>query len=81
MFKKGDKVLVIAAQKGIRQMQTMIGTVCTIDNVDSGTYELKEDKYRFSWIDKWLEPYEPPIHIEIQEDNILELLGEKYAEV
>ena len=81
MFKKGDKVLVIAAQNGIRAMQQMIGSVCTIDSFNSGVYELKEDKYRFSWIDDWLKPYEPVAHIEIQEDNILELLGEEYAKV
>ena len=75
MYEVGDKVRVIGAQNNIRRMKELIGSICTISAGFDGCYELKEDHNSFGWLPEWLEPYEES-SFEIQEDNILELLGE-----
>lgn len=72
MYKIGDKVLVVDAQKFINEMQNMIGKIGTISNGGSDSWVLAECP-RFLWLDKWLMP---AINIEtVTEDDILSMIG------
>lgn len=72
MYKIGDKVFVIDAQRGIDQMQKMIGKVCTIKSGIDGSWELNELP-AFLWCNEW---FSPATDIKVEEDDILSVIGE-----
>ena len=61
-FNVGDRVRVVDCQYGIRQMQQMLGNICTISEVTNCAYILAEDP-TWLWKEEWLDLLEKPINI------------------